>query len=67
MIQSSTADVFGEFDTIIQNTQSRRAIVVHSTRGICECCNATIPVGRLKAAPSATLCVACQSEQDEAG
>ena len=32
----------------------------------CEECDATIPEARRKAVPGVRLCVACQSEQDEA-
>jgi DnaK suppressor protein len=32
--------------------------------GYCEDCDETIPVGRLKAMPFATLCVKCKSERE---
>ena len=35
------------------------------TYGQCEVCTETIGVGRLKASPFATLCVACKEEQED--
>jgi DnaK suppressor protein len=36
------------------------------TYGICECCGARIPRRRLQAMPTATLCIACQKQQEAA-
>ncbi len=35
------------------------------TYGECEACGETIGVGRLKASPFATLCIACKEEQED--
>jgi DnaK suppressor protein len=33
--------------------------------GVCESCNKDIPIRRLEAVPDATLCIACQEEQEK--
>ena len=39
--------------------------IANGTYGICEACEGHIPVARLRALPTASLCVACQREQEK--
>ena len=48
----------GEIDRTLEK-------IAEGTYGICEACEKRIPAPRLHALPTATLCVACQREQEQ--
>lgn len=45
----------------LDQVRAARARVVSGTYGVCTGCGESIPVARLEAVPSATMCVACAS------
>jgi DnaK suppressor protein len=61
-LQATTQKILGREAQQVQEALRRQA---EGKYGICEGCGRPIPRERLKARPSATLCVACQREREE--
>lgn len=59
-----TDRIAGDEGNLVEKIDLALQRLDEGTYGVCEACGEDIPVARLLAKPSASLCVACQEEKD---
>ena len=65
LLKHVNAKILGNKSEILDEIDEALNKLEEGTYGICEECSTEIPLGRLKAVPSATLCVHCQEDIDK--
>jgi DnaK suppressor protein len=65
LLKHVNAKILGNKSEILDEIDEALNKLEEGTYGICEECGTEIPLGRLKAVPSATLCVDCQEGIDK--